>query len=158
MFVCRSLLSYIHIIYLVLVSNRDPFTYSTVISISGLADNFLFISVDIILIAQKFRTMRRNINLSLLPLFIVDRVQTRTCEHATVFARKYLTLPREQFSSRIPEHFFCFVFFLPSSAPLARAGQIFPNLFLSRTRAGKRVSRSNTLTNSSRWSDADPLV
>lgn len=151
--------SYSHNLSRTRIESRDPFTYSTVISISGLVSQIILYSFPLILfLSPRNSGQCGEISISLLPLFIVDRVQTRTCEHATVFARKYLTLPREQFSSRIPEHFFLFCFLSPLICPLARAGQIFPNLFLSRTRAGKRVSLSNTLTSSSRWHDADPLV
>lgn len=116
------------------------------------ADNFLFISVDIILIAQKFRTMRRNINLSPFSSLIeckLERANTQLFSRANIWRC-------EQFS-RIPEHFFVLFSFSPH-LPARKSRANFPQFISVANGSRKRVSRSNTLTSSSRWRDADPLV
>lgn len=56
-------------------------------------------------------------------------MQTRACEHATVFTRKYLTLPREQFSFHIAEYFFVLFSFPLSSFRSQEPGRFSPIYF-----------------------------
>lgn len=130
MLVCRSLLFHsflIHIIYLVFASNQDPFTYSTVISISVLESQIIFYSFPLILfLSPRNSGQCEEISISL-PFHrwssANSNVRTRNCFRAQIF---------DVAARAVFPHsgaFFCFVFFLPSSARSQEPGKFSPIYF-----------------------------